>query len=231
MYVRCVNLVFTKSYNSLESLPLARRTKEEALETRNCLLDTALKLFCDKGIVSTTLTDIANEAGLTRGAVYWHFKNKADIFEAIWARLRQPLETLADSSESPDEPYPLDRLRELLVAIMRTVAGQSEHQQIFRMMVNRSELEGDLKEIGENLQAAHKRFRVRFERILSNAVRREQLPRNYPLELGAFVLHSTLDGVVLNWLEEGRQRDLCNEAPQIVDAMLVSLRQGYSQAD
>ncbi|NVK42235.1 MAG: TetR family transcriptional regulator [Oceanospirillaceae bacterium] len=210
---------------------MARRTKEEALETRNCLLDTALKLFCDKGIVSTTLTDIANEAGLTRGAVYWHFKNKADIFEAIWARLRQPLETLADSSESPDEPYPLDRLRELLVAIMRTVAGQSEHQQIFRMMVNRSELEGDLKEIGENLQAAHKRFRVRFERILSNAVRREQLPRNYPLELGAFVLHSTLDGVVLNWLEEGRQRDLCNEAPQIVDAMLVSLRQGYSQAD
>jgi len=207
---------------------LARRTKEEALETRNCLLSAALKLFCDKGIAATTLTDIASEAGVTRGAVYWHFKNKADIFEAIWAQLRQPLEVLADSSESPGEPYPLDRLRELLVAIMRTVASQSEHQQIFRLLVNRSELEGELEEIGENLQAAHKRFRARFERILSNAVRREQLPRGYPLELAAFVLHSTLDGVVLNWLEGGRNRDLYAEAPQIVDAMLAMLEQGFA---
>lgn len=210
---------------------MARRTKEEALETRSCLLNTALKLFCDKGIAATTLTDIANEAGLTRGAVYWHFKNKADIFDAIWARLREPLEVLADSSENPDEPYPLVRLREFLVVILRTVARQPEHQQIFRLLVNRSELEGDLKAIGESLQDAHRSFRARTERILRNAVLRQQLPQAFPLELAAFMLHSSLDGVVLNWLEEGRSRDLIAEAPQIVDAMLAMLQQGFASCD
>ncbi|GGO78757.1 TetR family transcriptional regulator [Marinobacterium nitratireducens] len=207
---------------------MARRTKEEALETRNCLLDTALHLFCVRGIVNTTLTDIASEAGLTRGAVYWHFKNKADIFAALWARLREPLDELATISESPSQPYPLERLREFLVAVLRTIVFQPEHQQIFRLLIKRSELDGELQGIGEQLKEAHAAFRARIERILSNALNRGQLPEGYPLELGAFLVHSALDGVVLNWLEDGRNRDLAAEAPQIVDALLVMALRGLS---
>jgi TetR/AcrR family acrAB operon transcriptional repressor len=56
---------------------MVRRTKTEALETRNSLLDAAEHLFQARGVSRTSLNDIANEAGTTRGAIYWHFKDKA----------------------------------------------------------------------------------------------------------------------------------------------------------
>ena len=54
---------------------MARRTRDEALETRNTILDTAERVFSERGVSHTTLADIAAAAGVTRGAIYWHFKN------------------------------------------------------------------------------------------------------------------------------------------------------------
>lgn len=203
---------------------MARRTKEEALETRNCLINTALLLFCEKGIARTTLAEIASEAGVTRGAIYWHFANKAELFAAIWERLREPLEDLALSSERPEEPRPLEKLHRFLVAILQAVATSPAHQQVFRLLINRSGLEGDLAGIGTQLQQMHGDFCARIGRILQNAVRRGQLPKSLQVDLAAFMLHAALDGIVLNWLEGGRQRDLEAEAPRIVDALLGMLR-------
>ncbi|MGL4893183.1 MAG: TetR family transcriptional regulator, partial [Aeromonas veronii] len=53
---------------------MARRTKEEAQQTRCHIMSTALDLFCSQGLAKTSLTDIARAADLTRGAIYWHFK-------------------------------------------------------------------------------------------------------------------------------------------------------------
>lgn len=60
-----------------------RKTKEEAEKTRSEILKSALKVFLRKGYSKTTLTDIAEEAGYTRGAVYWHFKDKSDLLETL----------------------------------------------------------------------------------------------------------------------------------------------------
>lgn len=62
---------------------MVRKTKEETEKTRLSLLDAALRVFCDKGYVRSTLKDIAVEANVTRGAIYWHFKDKASLFEAL----------------------------------------------------------------------------------------------------------------------------------------------------
>ncbi len=64
---------------------MARKTKEEAAETRQNILDAALKVFCEKGYSKTTFVDIAREIGLSKGAVYWHFKTKPDLLAAIVA--------------------------------------------------------------------------------------------------------------------------------------------------
>ena len=61
---------------------MARRTKEEALATRHALLDAAERVFGRRGVARTSLVEIAEEAGVTRGAVYWHFKDKAS--RASW---------------------------------------------------------------------------------------------------------------------------------------------------
>ena len=97
---------------------MARRTKEEAQQTRCNIMSTALDLFCQQGLARTSLTDIAKATDLTRGAIYWHFQNKVDLFQAMLERLHLPLEELAQASEREDEPNPLGQTRELLVRLI-----------------------------------------------------------------------------------------------------------------
>ncbi|WP_303295791.1 TetR family transcriptional regulator, partial [Escherichia coli] len=63
---------------------MARKNKQEAQETRQHILDVALRLFSQQGVSSTSLGEIAKAAGVTRGAIYWHFKDKSDLFSEIW---------------------------------------------------------------------------------------------------------------------------------------------------
>src|SRR5690606_1835351 len=76
---------------------MARRTKEEAQATRIALLDAAEAVFQQRGVSRTTLADIAHAAGVTRGALYWHFKDKADIFNAMLDRVTSPMNAGWDS--------------------------------------------------------------------------------------------------------------------------------------
>ncbi len=63
---------------------MARKKKEEAQQTRQQLIEAAIGQFATRGVANTTLTDIADAANVTRGAIYWHFTSKSEIFNAIW---------------------------------------------------------------------------------------------------------------------------------------------------
>ena len=60
-----------------------RRTKEDAEKTRQAILASAIDIFCEKGYSKTTFDEIAKRINLTKGAVYWYFRNKPDIVAAI----------------------------------------------------------------------------------------------------------------------------------------------------
>jgi AcrR family transcriptional regulator len=60
-----------------------RRTKKEAEDSRKRIIDTAYKVFLKKGFAATKLSDIADEIKMTRGVIYWHFKNKTDLFVCL----------------------------------------------------------------------------------------------------------------------------------------------------
>lgn len=60
-----------------------RRTKEDAAVTRATVLRAALSVFSAKGYAATTLDDVAKAAKVTRGAIYWHFKGKADLYNTL----------------------------------------------------------------------------------------------------------------------------------------------------
>ena len=62
---------------------MARKTKAEAEKTRQCILKAALRLFVEKGYDRTTFEDVARHIGLTKGAVYWHFKSKPDLLAEL----------------------------------------------------------------------------------------------------------------------------------------------------
>lgn len=58
---------------------MARKTKEEAMETRDRLMESALEVMSEKPFSKVSMAEIAERIGLSKGAVYWHFKNKFDL--------------------------------------------------------------------------------------------------------------------------------------------------------
>lgn len=108
---------------------MVRRTKE-AQETRNQILRAAEKAFYSKGVARTTLADIATLAGVTRGAIYWHFSNKADLVQAMLDTLHEPLGRLAKASENEDEPDPLGCMRNLLIHLFHQIAKDPKTRRI-----------------------------------------------------------------------------------------------------
>ena len=60
-----------------------RRTKEDAEQTRQAILESTMDIFYEKGYSKTTFDEIAKRINLTKGAVYWYFRNKPDIVAAL----------------------------------------------------------------------------------------------------------------------------------------------------
>lgn len=80
---------------------MARRTKREAMATRQAVLDAAEICFRDNGVSGTTMASIAESAGWSRGAVYHHFKSKREILQAIVHRGFLSLSTDLESVAHP----------------------------------------------------------------------------------------------------------------------------------
>ena len=114
---------------------MARRTKEEALQTRNTLLDAAELVFDVRGVAGASLQEVAETAGVTRGAVYWHFRDKVDLFNAMMDRAILPFERHWLAAGPHDAADPLQRLRELLFDILRQTAGDARLQRVNRKSV------------------------------------------------------------------------------------------------
>lgn len=88
-----------------------KRTKEEAMQTRAGILDAAEQVFFEHGVSRATLAQVAHAAGLTRGAIYWHFQDKADLFNAVVERVRTPTEmAFYQVTETEDTLEDLERL-------------------------------------------------------------------------------------------------------------------------
>src|SRR5258707_14282915 len=110
---------------------MARRTKEEAQETRNRLIDAAERVFQEKGVAHASLEDIAAAAEVTRGAIYWHFKDKAEVFDAMMQRVVLPVEEMLERTECCAEARPLELLRRATVDVLTRTAKNPRVQRVF----------------------------------------------------------------------------------------------------
>ena len=93
---------------------MARRTKEQAQQTREEILKGALNVFSEKGYSRATLNNIAKRISMTRGAIYWHFKDKQDLLIALMEAMHQREEELLE--HKPSNESCLDNLRDQFMA-------------------------------------------------------------------------------------------------------------------
>lgn len=205
---------------------MVRKTKQDALETRNRLLDAAEKVFFEKGVSQTALTDIANAAELTRGAIYWHFKNKAELFEAMVDRVRLPIESLAECCADDKHPDPLDRLRAFAVQILKETVRSPRRRRVFTILFHKFEHNGEAKTVELRQQAAFIDSIQRIERTLQNAVARGQLPQDLDTQKAAIAHHAFITGLISNWLLLPGSFDLEANAEAMVDSFFAMLLHG-----
>lgn len=137
---------------------MARRTKEEAQQTRCHIMSTALDLFCSQGLAKTSLTDIARAADLTRGAIYWHFKNKDELFISLWKELCSPLAHQLDACLNTDEPDPLGQLRIFFEGVLHSFIHNPAQRQMFTLLFNLESLEGEAISLREHIRSESAHF-------------------------------------------------------------------------
>ncbi|MBI4164288.1 MAG: TetR/AcrR family transcriptional regulator [Acidobacteria bacterium] len=92
--------------------PTASPKAQQSADTRKAILDSCLQLFAKHGFSPTSIDDIARAAGITKGAVYWHFTSKKELFEAILAQIRTRWQEIVQVPTSK-ETSPIARLETL----------------------------------------------------------------------------------------------------------------------
>ncbi|MDP9913670.1 TetR/AcrR family acrAB operon transcriptional repressor [Variovorax boronicumulans] len=204
---------------------MARRTKEEALATRNRLLDAAELLFQAQGVSQTTLQQIAQQAGATRGAIYWHFKDKADLFNAMMERVILPLETPPKSDIPGDDP--LVEIEEGLIHALTLMVADPQVRRVFDIATHKVEYTHDMASVQQRHLDARNACVVDFEKALRLAARRARIRLPLPGAVAAQGMHALMGGLIQNWLLDPTAFDLVSTGRRTFRVYLAGL--GFSR--
>jgi len=202
---------------------MARRTKEDAGATRQALLDAAEQVFYDKGVARASLAEIALAAGATRGAIYWHFKDKVDLFNAMVDRIRLPLEAVRSADTLAGLGDPLQRVRGVVQQLLAIIVNDAHTRRVFEIAMYRVEYVSELSDVRERHQAALVRFRAQLAQDLELAARQAAVVLPMPLADAALGLQALFDGLLQAWILGGAGFDLCAIGAGAVDAYLRGL--------
>lgn len=118
-----------------------RRSKEEAMQTRERIVQTALECFSTRGYAMTSFADIGALNNFTKGAVFWHFKSKEELLAEIIRRMHteyEPLKGIADATS-------LDEVKTIFMNWAHELTTNPKQQQFFRFMISRVEWSEALK--------------------------------------------------------------------------------------
>ena len=202
---------------------MVRRTKEDALATRHSLLDAAELLFQAQGVSRTSLNDIARQACTSRGAIYWHFQDKADLFNAMMERVTLPLEQpFKDVGKSPASD-PLDQIRQAMRQALNRIATDLPTRRVFEVATQKVEYVDELQAVRLRHIRVRKEFLSQVQQGLQLAATRQSLVMPVSAGNAAQGLHAMVDGLIQNWLLDTGAFDLADAGRQAIDVYLTGL--------
>lgn len=187
---------------------MARKTKQQALETRQHILDVALRLFSQQGVSATSLAEIANAAGVTRGAIYWHFKNKSDLFSEIWELSESNIGELEIEYQAKFPDDPLSVLREILVHILEATVTEERRRLLMEIIFHKCEFVGEMVVVQQAQRSLCLESYDRIEQTLKHCINAKMLPENLLTRRAAILMRSFISGLMENWLFAPQSFDL-----------------------
>lgn len=201
---------------------MVRKTKEEAQETYNTLLDAAEKVFAERGVTSTTLNDVATAAGMTRGAIYWHFKDKNALFQAMCDRAFLPMEALLNEIVSAPLKDPLAGLKQLNVHFLNLVTGNPRQQNVFDIIFHRCEKNSELIFFSAEREKRDECL-AKVQAMIQQAVDKGQLHPDTDTWIAMQASHAYVIGIVHEWLEDSSAYCLMQHAEDMLDIFMAGL--------
>ncbi|MCW2474736.1 MULTISPECIES: multidrug efflux transporter transcriptional repressor AcrR [unclassified Symbiopectobacterium] len=203
---------------------MARKTKQQAQETRKHIIDTALRLFSEFGVSATSLAGIATAAGVTRGAIYWHFKNKAELFDEIWTLSDAKICDFESEYQAKFPDNPLHVMRELLIYMLRLTTTDTQWRSIMEIIFHKCEFVGEMLPSYNARKALYFSCYEQIEASLNHSVQLGFLPSDLHLRRAAVTLRAYFSGILENWLFLPESFDIHQEAPTLVDSFIDMLR-------
>ena len=205
---------------------MARRTKEDAEATRNKLLDAALEVFYEKGVTGASLTDVAVAASVTRGAIYWHFKDKMDLLGALIQRTSLPFEKVFDEVQQDvgRKNGALRQLAKVLQMVFHKVVNDAVTRRVFDITLYKVEYAGEMQAVRAWRTENMERFALRLQVFLEQAAQESGIQLRPSSRRAARGLRAVFDGVLLSWLlHEQQPFDLEDEGMTAVKTFMQGL--------
>ncbi|EWC40165.1 TetR family transcriptional regulator [Stutzerimonas stutzeri] len=192
-----------------------RRTKEDAEQTRLKIIEAALELFSRNGYSNTTLAMIAETAGFSRGPIYWHFKSKDELYEAVLAYSQEPLEQLIEHSREL-AAEPAGALAHFINEWFRLLLEERWYRQSFEILLNKTELTAQMASTLKRERKLTRAMVQLLEELIATARQDGQSARSL-----AVLLYSSLMGITHTWLLSPKLFSLRAQAPFMADNLLA----------
>jgi TetR/AcrR family transcriptional regulator, acrAB operon repressor len=178
-----------------------RRTPEQAMRTRAKILESAARTFLRRGLSRASLSDIASVAGVTRGAIYGHFKNKSALFDALFEHAALPADPfVVEWHDSRRDP--LSHLKSELVRLLGRALIDGDARQLYSVIYSRCELTRETQDFWKKVHAVRRLAEQRIATVLNAAQSSGQLKRSFDVERLAVLVHSCLMGFFVRSLGE-----------------------------
>ena len=203
---------------------MARNTKEQAQETRNQIINAAIERFSACGVAKTSLADIAAAAGVTRGAIYWHFKNKTDLLNEIWSQSESVMADLEVEYQAKYPSDPLSVMRALILYVFEATVRDQKRRALLEIMFHKCEFVGEMAALQKMQQNIYLACYEKMAGVLQECIVAGQLPAKLDTTRATIVIRGYISGILENWLFMPESFDLLAEAPHLVDTLTDMLR-------
>jgi TetR/AcrR family acrAB operon transcriptional repressor len=176
--------------------------------------------------VHASLEDVARRAGVTRGAIYWHFSNKTDLLSAVFDRAILPIDELKIPNDGTlYDPLRLPRiLNNCLLGSVRS----PQLRRLFAIVFTKCEYVAEVTPFLQRCRADLMSIIDNIENELVRGVLFSQFPEDLDTKRAALLLHAMVTGIIRNMMLLSEEIDVECHAKQLVDACFDTLRTSRS---
>ena len=196
-----------------------RRTKEEAAQTRQDLLEAALTIFSQQGYAAARLEDIAEAAGVTRGAIYHHFGSKADLFQALVEDASALGSNVVQNAIAEGGTF-VEITRRVLVRTMHLLEDNRRFREVMALTLFKT---GGSPELDAFTQQRHEQARTQVEQIAGffrSGIEQGALRSDLAPDTAARAFLAYQNGLALLWLSNPEAFSIKGEAEELAGVLL-----------